>query len=82
MNDLLLWVRVVMRTSEMKIWRRRLADYVKKLHQKACRACTTIIFPRSTNQSIDLWHCCRHRHLLKGSLRFDDGNVNDNATNE
>ena len=82
MKDLLLWVRVVMRTSEMKIWRRRLADYVKKLHQKACRACSTIIFPRSTNQSIDLWHCCRYRHLLKGSLRFDDGNVNDNATNE
>ena len=26
MKDLMLWVRVVMRTSEMKIWRRRLAS--------------------------------------------------------
>ena len=68
MKDLMLWVRVVMRTSEMKTWRRRLADYVKKLNQKECRANSTIIFPRSTNQSIDSWHCCRHRHLLKRGL--------------
>ena len=43
-----------------------LADYVKILHQKACRTCSTIIFPHSNNQVIDLWRCrdrCR-RHLL------------------
>ena len=28
----------------MKIQHRRLADYVKKLHQRACRTCSTIIF--------------------------------------
>ena len=44
MEDLLLRARVVVRTSKMKISRRRLADYVKKLHQKACRTCSTIIF--------------------------------------
>ena len=46
---------VVIRTSNIKISRRGLADYVKKLHQKACRTYSTIIFPRSTNEIIDLW---------------------------
>ena len=40
------------------------ANYVKKLHQKACRTCSTIIFPRSTNQIIDLWRCLCRRHFL------------------
>jgi len=60
---LLLRVRVVVRTSNMKISRRRLADYVKTLHQKACRTCTTINFLHSTNQIIDSrrrrWRCRR-----------------------
>ena len=38
----------------MKISRRCLADYVKTLHQKACRTCSTIIFPHSANQIFDL----------------------------
>ena len=58
MKVLLLRVCVV-RTSDKTISRRRLADYVKKLHQKACR---TIFFPHSTNHIIDLWRCrCRCR---------------------
>ena len=36
----------------MKISRRHLVDYDKKLHQTACRKCITITF--STNQIIDL----------------------------
>ena len=43
--------------SNMKISRRRLADYVKTLHQKACRSCSRIIFLHSTNQIVDLWRC-------------------------
>ena len=43
MNHLLLRVRVVVRFSNMKISRRRLAEYAKKLRQKA------IIFSHSTN---------------------------------
>ena len=43
-------VPVVVRTSNMKISRRRLPDYVKTLHQRACRTCSTINFPQSTNQ--------------------------------
>ena len=39
-------------SEPQKISRRRLADYVRKLHQKACRTCSTINFPRSTNQSV------------------------------
>ena len=54
MKDLLLQCRVVVRTSDMKISPRRLADYVKTFHQKACRTCSSIIFPHSTNQIIDL----------------------------
>ena len=58
--------------SNMKISRRRLADYVKKLHLKACRMCSTIIFPRSTNQlmnHLNLWRCrCRSRCCFLNSL--------------
>ena len=71
-KDLLLRARVVVRTSNMKISRRRLADYVKTLHQKACRTCSTIIFLHSTNQIIDLWRCrwrCR-RQILNSLLFF------------
>ena len=64
MKDLLLKAHLVVRTLKMKISRRRLADYVKKLHQKARRACSTIIFPHSTNHIIDLCRCGCRRHLL------------------
>ena len=57
MKDLLPRACVVVRTSKMKTSPRRLADYVKRLHQKACRTCSTIIFLHSTNQIIDLWRC-------------------------
>ena len=60
MEGLLLPARVVVRTSNIKISRRRLADYVKKLNQKACRTCSTIIFSHSTNQIVDLWRCRRY----------------------
>ena len=67
MKDLLLRAPVVVRTSNMKISpRRRLADYVKTLHQKACRTCSTIIFLHSTNEIIDLWRYrwrCRRQIL-------------------
>ena len=46
MEDLPLWARVVVRTSNMKISRRRLADYVnnctKKLAARAARLCFLI----------------------------------------
>ena len=72
MKDLLLRAPVVVRTSNMKISRRRLADYVKTLHQKACRTCSTIIFLHSTNEIIDLWRCrwrCR-RQILNSLMSF------------
>ena len=56
-RDLLLRARIVVRTSNMKISRRHLADYVKTLLQKACHTCCMITFPHSTNQIIDLWRC-------------------------
>jgi len=63
MKDLLLRARVVVRTSNMKISRRRLADYVKTLHQKARCTCSTIIFLHSINQFIDLWRCTRRKEI-------------------
>ena len=45
MKDLLLRARVVVRTSNMKRSRRRLADYVKTLHKKrAARAARLFFF--------------------------------------
>ena len=35
----------------------RCRQNLKKLHQKAWRTCSTIIFPRSTDHIIDLWRC-------------------------
>ena len=64
MKDLLLRAWVVVRTAKRKILRRRLADYVKTFHQKVCRTCSTILFPHSTNQIIDLWRCCCRRRFL------------------
>ena len=49
MRDLLLRARLVVGTSNMEISRRHLAD-VKTWHNKACRTCSTIIFPHSTKQ--------------------------------
>ena len=56
MKDLLrmLRTRVVVRTSNVKILRRRLGEYGNKLHQKAYRTCSAIIFLRLTNQIINL----------------------------
>ena len=49
---------VVVRTSNMKISHRRFSFYVEKMHQKACRTCSTIIFPYSASHiMIDLWRC-------------------------
>ena len=49
----------LLKLPDMKI-SRHLADYVKTLHQKGCRTCSTINFPHSTNEIIDLWRCrCR-----------------------
>ena len=44
MKDLLLRARVVVSTSNIKILRRRLADYVKTLHQKACPRAARLFF--------------------------------------
>ena len=53
MKDLLLGVHVVVKPLNLDISRCHLADYVIELYLSACRTCSTIIFPRSTNQIID-----------------------------
>ena len=74
LKDLPSWARIVVKTSKMKVSRLRLADCVKNFHQKACRTCSTIIFPRSTNRIIDLWR----RRRFVNSLLFV--NVNNYGT--
>ena len=72
MKDLLLRAWVVVPTSNMETSRCHLADCVKKLRQKACRMCTTIIFPHSTNQIVDLWRCpCNSCRRFLNSLMND-----------
>jgi len=45
-----------------------LTDFVKKLHQKACRTCSKFISPHSTNHIIDLWRCGYRRLLLNSQV--------------
>ena len=52
----------------LKFLFRRLTDYVRKLYQKVCRTCSTIIFPHSTNQIIEWWRCRCGRRFLNSSL--------------
>ena len=54
MENLPLQACVVVGTSNRKISRRHLVEHVKKMHQKACGTCSTITFPHSTYQIIDL----------------------------
>lgn len=62
MEDLQLWVCIVMTTSKMKILC-HLADSLKKFHLN--HMCSTIIFPHLANEMIHLWRCCRcGRHFL------------------
>jgi len=63
MKDLLLRALIVVETSKNKIWRRHLADNVKKIAQKSVPHMQhNIIFPHSSNQIIDLWQCRGHCH--------------------
>ena len=55
MKDLLLSVHDAVQTLNLEVSRCRLADYVKKSYLSACRTCSTIIFPHSTNQIIVSW---------------------------
>ena len=68
MKDLLLGVHVVAETLNLDISRYHLADYVKECYQKACRTCSTVIFPYLTNQTIVFWRCICCCRLPKVSL--------------
>ena len=60
MKDLLLRVRALVGTSNLRISRRYLADYVKEMYlilKRAARAACTIICPYITNHIKYLWRC-------------------------
>ena len=58
----------VVKTLNLEISRCHLTEYVRELYRSACRTCSTIIFPHSANQIIDLWRCgCHCRRLCLSS---------------
>ena len=59
MKDLLLCVDVVVKTLNVDISRSRLADYVCKVYESACRTCSMNVVPHLSNQIV-FWRCrCR-----------------------
>ena len=78
MKDLLLRARVVVRTSNMKISRRPLADYVKTLHQKACSTIISFIQPIKSLICGVVVDACR-RQILNSLITHT--NANPDATN-
>ena len=63
-DELMLWTRVFVRTSNLKIARGHLADYLQEMYFNASCTCSTMIFPRAANHIIDFWRCrrlCRRR---------------------
>ena len=75
MKNLSLRACGVVRTSNMKISRRPLADYVKNCTKKRAARATRLFFSHSTNQITYLWRCrgrCRG-HFLSSLLSVDFG---------
>ena len=69
MKDLLLCVHVLVKTLNLEISCCCLANYEKEFYLSACRTCSMIIFPYSTNQIIVFWRClCRCRRLCLSSV--------------
>ena len=67
MEELLLRAGVVLRTSNLKIPRRRLTVCEKEIYLNALRTWRVIIFPHSFNHIIDWWRL-RCRYHLSNSL--------------
>ena len=59
------------KSLNMEILRCHLADYVREFYQSACRTCSTIIPPHSTNQIIVFWsRRCRGLRPCLSSLKI------------
>ena len=56
-----------------EIWRCHLAAYVKELYWSACRTCSRINFPHSTNQIIVIWP----RRFLPSALELREPSPGD-----
>ena len=75
-RDLLPYLRVVVRTSNIE-FSRRLTDYIK-IARKSVPHVQHDYFPRSANQIIDLWRCCCRccRPFLNSQLQLTKSNHN------
>ena len=61
--NLWFYAQVVIKTVNEVISRCCFAEDGMDLFISACRACSTLIFTRSTNEILNLWRCrCRSRH--------------------
>ena len=74
--DIRLYAQVVVKTVNAVISRGCFPEDGTDLFIGACRTCSTIVFPHSTNQILNLWRCrsCSRRWCLNsllGSLRND-----------
>ena len=59
-KDLRLYAQVVIKTLNVVISRCCFAEYGTDLFISACRTCSTLIFPHSTSQVLNLYPCrCR-----------------------
>ena len=62
-RDLWIYAQIFIKTVNEVISRCCFAEDGTDLFISACRTCSTLIFPRSTNQILNLWRCrCRSRH--------------------
>ena len=70
---------VVVKTLNLEISRCHLTDHVKELYKSACRTCSTIIFPHSTNQIIVFWrrHCRCRRPCLSSLMAQHTPQMNE-----
>ena len=72
-KDFRLYAQVLIKTVNQVISRCCFVENGTDLSIRACRTCSTIIFPHSTNQILSLWRCrCRSRRWCSHSLLSDD----------
>ena len=57
MKDLQLYAQVVFHNQNLVTLRCCFEEDVTELFQSSCRTCSTLIWPHSTNQILNLWRC-------------------------
>ena len=80
---ILCWSCVQNRRSVLSLdWYKWFSCKRQKSRQRACRTCSTILFPHSTNHIIDLWRCrrCCRLRFVQTSLIGSAAHVSSDNT--